>query len=275
MKIQYLGTAAAEGWPALFCKCDACEKARQLGGKDIRTRSQSIVDDQLLIDMPADTYFHALQYHIDFSSIENILITHSHEDHFYPLDMIIKAPPYAFGGEAKKLYVYGNDVIVKMLKQSMELSGIDDIHNYIVPVEVKPFVPFDAGDYNVTPLLADHIPNENCYIYLIEKDGKRLLYAHDTGIFPKQTWDYMKGIRFDAVSIDCTFVMGDNERGHLGLPNVNEVKEELYRIGCADSQTKFMINHFSHNGKITHEELTKNAEKIGCITAFDGMTVEF
>ena len=50
MKIQYLGTAAAEGIPAIFCDCKTCQKARKLGGKEIRTRSQAIIDDRLLID---------------------------------------------------------------------------------------------------------------------------------------------------------------------------------------------------------------------------------
>jgi len=44
MEIQYLGTAAAEGFPALFCDCETCKKARNTGGKDVRTRTQSIVD---------------------------------------------------------------------------------------------------------------------------------------------------------------------------------------------------------------------------------------
>lgn len=28
MKLLYLGTAAAEGWPAPFCQCDNCKAAR-------------------------------------------------------------------------------------------------------------------------------------------------------------------------------------------------------------------------------------------------------
>ena len=47
MIFQYLGTAAAEGWPGLFCDCQACEKARAKGGRNIRTRSQAIVDGGL------------------------------------------------------------------------------------------------------------------------------------------------------------------------------------------------------------------------------------
>lgn len=275
LNIQYLGTAAAEGWPALFCNCEACEKARRLGGKNIRTRSQSIVDGKLLIDMPADTYYHALQYGIDFPSLQNILITHSHEDHFYPLDMILKAPPYACENAVKQIRVYGNNVIVKILKDAMTVSGILNISDYIVPVQVEPFETFRAGEYKITALLADHIPHENCYIYAIEKDGKCLLYAHDTGVFPEKTWDCLAGFRFDAVSLDCTFVLDSNERGHMGLPNVHEIKEKMLREGNAGSDTKFMINHFSHNGNKTHEELSACAAKSGFLTAYDGMTVEF
>ena len=58
MKIQYLGTAAAEGYPALFCECENCTKAKQLGGKNIRSRSQALIDDKLLIDYNADTNLH-------------------------------------------------------------------------------------------------------------------------------------------------------------------------------------------------------------------------
>jgi phosphoribosyl 1,2-cyclic phosphate phosphodiesterase len=275
MKIQYLGTAAAEGWPALFCKCEACEKARISGGRDIRTRSQSIVDDKLLIDMPADTYYHALKYSLDFSEIKDVLITHSHEDHFYPLDIILKAPPYAHGGSSNNIRVYGNDVIVKLLRDAMNISGIPNIGDYIVPVEVEPFKAFNAGDYTVTALLADHINGENCYIYIIEKKGKRLLYAHDTGIFPKKSWDYLKNIMFDAVSLDCTFGLDYNETGHMGFPNTVDVSKRLMVSGCADINTKFIINHFSHNGKKMHSELSSYAETYGFLTAFDGMSVTF
>lgn len=275
MKIQYLGTAASEGWPALFCRCGACEKARKLGGKDIRTRSQSIIDDILLLDMPADTYYHALKYSIDFSSIRNIFITHSHEDHFYPFDIILKAPPYAHGGPVQSIKIFGNDVIVKALKKTMRLSGLKAAGQYIEPVEVLPFRPVEVDGYTVTALLADHIPGENCYIYIIEKAGRRLLYAHDTGIFPEETWDYLKGIRFDAVSLDCTFVLGYNERGHMGFPNNVQVRKRMLEDRCSDENTVFIINHFSHNGNRTHEELSSYSEKHGFITAYDGMSIIF
>lgn len=101
MKIKYLGTAAAEGIPALFCRCDICKEARKRGGREIRTRSQAIIDEKLLIDFPADSYLHILHYNMDFSSIEHLLITHSHDDHFYPFDLRCVCPSMGMIWERK------------------------------------------------------------------------------------------------------------------------------------------------------------------------------
>lgn len=69
MKITYLGTAASEGLPAPFCTCPVCQKARQEGGKSVRTRTQALVDESLLIDFPPDTYLHWLRNNFDFLKV--------------------------------------------------------------------------------------------------------------------------------------------------------------------------------------------------------------
>lgn len=71
MKLTYYGTAAAEGFPALYCHCDACERARKSGGKNIRTRSQALINDDLLIDFPADTYMHELIYALELLNFKH------------------------------------------------------------------------------------------------------------------------------------------------------------------------------------------------------------
>ena len=87
MKIKFLGTAAAEGLPALFCDCKNCTYARKVRGKNIRSRSQSIIDNSLLIDFPADTYLHYVMHDFDLPNVKNCLITHGHMDHFYLEDV--------------------------------------------------------------------------------------------------------------------------------------------------------------------------------------------
>jgi phosphoribosyl 1,2-cyclic phosphate phosphodiesterase len=112
LKIKYLGTAAAEGWPSLFCNCDYCIKARALGGKNIRTRSQCIIDDKILIDYPSDSYTHALNYNVDLSHIHSILITHTHQDHLYLEDLGLRSDGFSHKIDGE-LSIYGNDTLAK------------------------------------------------------------------------------------------------------------------------------------------------------------------
>ena len=82
MKFQYLGTAAAEGIPALFCNCDICRTAARRGGKELRMRSGALVNDKLLIDLSPDLFAAKLQFDLDLSNVRNAIITHAHSDHF-------------------------------------------------------------------------------------------------------------------------------------------------------------------------------------------------
>jgi phosphoribosyl 1,2-cyclic phosphate phosphodiesterase len=83
MKVKYLGTGAAEGWPEVFCGCQHCRKARIRGGKNIRTRSSVLIDDSMMVDFPPDSYSHVISYGLDFSRLKHLVITHSHQDHFF------------------------------------------------------------------------------------------------------------------------------------------------------------------------------------------------
>ena len=107
MKIKYLGTAAAEGIPALYCQCDICKDAWIHKGKNIRTRAQALIDDKILIDFGPDTYAHVLQYEVPLDTIHHVLITHKHSDHFYPSDLLFRRPGYASKVEEEPLHVYG------------------------------------------------------------------------------------------------------------------------------------------------------------------------
>ena len=122
MKIKYLGTAAAEGIPAVFCECETCQKAMSLGGKNIRTRSQALIDGKLLIDFPADTYIHSLMYGIKLCDIKHCLITHSHSDHLYPEEISMRnTNVFSHLKEKTPITFYsdqsGYDLIEKIIKK--------------------------------------------------------------------------------------------------------------------------------------------------------------
>lgn len=82
-KYSIWGRQRRKGWPALFCNCEICKRARAVGGKELRTRTQAVVDQKILIDFPPDSYTHALNYSLQLGKVQHLLITHSHMDHFF------------------------------------------------------------------------------------------------------------------------------------------------------------------------------------------------
>lgn len=84
MKIKILGSGGGEGFPAPFCNCEHCETARKMGNKSLRSMHQAIINDDLLIDFPIDTNSHCLRFSLNLGKLQNVLITHSHPDHYVP-----------------------------------------------------------------------------------------------------------------------------------------------------------------------------------------------
>lgn len=284
MKIKYFGTAAAEAVPAFFCSCDVCEKSRQAGGRNIRTRSQALIDGELLIDFPADTYLHIMNYGLDLRNIKACLITHGHDDHIYPYDLMYRQSPvysvFPNGGVGKvPLDIYITAKSSKELMRVIRKEHLFAKDKAALSVnKIKKFVPFSACGYTVHPLRANHAKSLDPVIYIIEKGGKSLLYAHDTGLFPKDTWDYIEksGIKLDFVSLDCTSTNREKVKGtHLNLTGCVMIKERLIKNGNADENTVFCLNHFSHNGGYTYDELVPVAQEKGFLVSYDSMEIEF
>ncbi len=274
MKLTYFGTAAAEGWPGMFCHCDVCKKAKELGGKNIRTRSQALVDDTLLVDFPPDSYMHMLHHGLDLPSIQHLLITHTHQDHLYLDEMLFRRKGFCSGVD-QTLTLYGSDALGAKIDAYMKKwpgSTLADAH--MAFVELTEYVPMDIAGYTVIPMLARHDRSEKCLIYLIGKGGKWILYGNDTGDFPAATWDFLKGRTLDLVSLDCT--MGKLKEGtnHMGVPDLMELKQRLMDMGCISSSTQFVATHFSHNGQLLHEELEQVLMPEGYQVAYDGFTVQ-
>lgn len=276
MKIKYLGTAAAEGIPALFCNCEVCNNARLRGGKEIKTRSQALIDDTVLIDFPADTYMHMLNNGIKPDRIHTLIITHSHSDHLYPKDFWCRNPGIANNIEEQPLNVYLTQPGFDESDTWMKKNGV--VKERVMLHKISAFIPFVAEGYRFVPLKADHDAKTEPVIYIIEKDGKALLYAHDTGYFPDETWEFLASYnkKFDFISLDCTGALLENYRfGHMGLSVCEEVRKRLLEMGLCDEKTVFCINHFSHNGNACHAELSASAENLGFITSYDGLEIEF
>ena len=279
MKIRYLGTAAAEGTPAPFCECDVCEYARAHGGRNVRTRTQALIDDRILIDLSPDTFWHTVRDGLKLCYLDACLITHPHSDHFALKELFWCVKGVANMKEPRSFHIYGSDDVMAQLRAekydvdvvALEKAGGITLH----PMTL--FVPMDVSGYRVTPIAADH-PTKEPFLYIIEKDGKRMLYATDTGYLPEKTWEYLAktDVVFDLVSYDCTYIMREaDNRYHMNLAGNEKMRACLLEMGKVREDTLHVLQHFSHKGLLSQDALESVARERGFIAAYDGMEIEF
>lgn len=271
MKLTYLGTAAAEGMPAVFCDCAYCQEARRLGGKNIRTRSQAMINDDLLLDLPADTYMHFLNNNVRGDKINYLFITHSHMDHFYPNELQMRMDGFSHNRAVPTLKVFCGG------KTYEKLSEMIEPHMHCEVILIKPFETVTLDGYTVTALPARHAEGDGALFYLIQGE-KTVLYAHDTGYFFEEVFDYLEkqDLVFDLLSMDCTNVdipIMDHDP-HMGIPNIERVVARLTEMGKLRADTAIVINHFSHNANPLHHILEKRVEDLGYLVSYDGMQID-
>ncbi len=282
MDILFMGTAAAEGIPALFCECEMCKYARMHKGKEVRTRSGALIDGKLKIDFCPDSFKHMMDYDIDYTHIHSLLVTHTHEDHFEPGDISCRRPGFGNITEDKEpLTIYGNAKLGKMVEPFL--------CDRLAFRQLKAFETVDIEGYAVTALEAVHcvsgapgagwpvvfenkayMRSEEAFFYLVEKEGKKILYAHDTDEFTPADMEFLADKHIDIISLDCTNARLDLDYvGHMGATENLRMREKLIAIGAADEKTVFVANHFSHNGMLPHEELENMMP--GFMVSYDGM----
>ena len=272
MHIRYLGTGSSEGFPGVFCQCPVCEEARALGGRNIRRRSSMLIDGALLVDLPPDLLSQSFEWKIDMGGIHWLLVTHTHADHFYAPELCNLRSPYTLRSSRQKLEIFGSGAVWECMERMLgpdELRRLEDVQSFR---ELKLFEPCNAGPYTITPLQARHCPG--AFIYLIEKDGRVLLYGNDTGFFPEETWDFLAGRHVDMVSMDCTNPEHPDTPNHMTLGDNVTVKRRLFQQKSASARTRYLATHFSHTSGFLHRPLEEHLRLYGIGVAYDGLEVE-
>jgi len=267
MEICLLGTAAAEGWPAPYCLCDACNEARRRGGPNLRLRAGALVDDDLKIDFGPDTIASLQKANRHMAHVRTILFTHQHEDHVTPVDVARCRPPYTHSAPPK-LDIYANAQVIEMLAPRPWEPSVS-LHTF----KAGDRFTTAAGD-EVLAMPADHVEGA-CVLRIRRPDGKVLFYGHDSGLYPQATLEALSdGVTLDVALLDCTSGGSKtSNRGHMDLQGVLQMVAELRRRGAIAEKTRCVATHFSHNGCLLHEELVATLAPHGIEVAFDGMVV--
>lgn len=269
MRIQILGTAAAEGWPAVFCGCETCVRARAAGGKNLRSRASIQIDDICKIDLPHDTYSQMARFGLDLSRLAHLFFTHSHGDHFDLTELGYLRPPFGHNLANAPVKIYGNETVTGAIKTRFE----DKLPIEVVTVE--PFVPVKANDLTFTPILAHHQVNEQCLNYTIQSDSASVLYSSDTGEYEQETLDHLASQKFDLLIIECTQgTLPHPATYHMSFEAVLRLRDYLVKAGAAKPGVRTVITHFSHNIGLLHDEFEAIANPEGVEVAYDGIELD-
>ena len=284
MKLEFLGTAAAEGIPGLWCGCPICREARKRGGKDIRRRCSYLIDDDTMVDFGPDSFDHMRRANIDFARLKRIAFTHPHGDHMSPIEFIYRrSPGFCTDVPDYKLDVLGSKITLRELvrgilssnNQSLDAVNLFD-YLRINPITVKEGEWAKSGDVEFLPVPASHAPGLGAMIYAIRRNGRTVLIANDTGWLTDEAWTMLEGVRCDAAVIECTtgFRTPDACKNHQGFNTTLKFRERLIDIKCIEPDTPAYVTHFSHNGYALHEELQARFFPEGMTVAYDGLSVE-
>jgi phosphoribosyl 1,2-cyclic phosphate phosphodiesterase len=249
-----------------------------LGFAEFRTRMQVLIDDQILIDFPPEAYAHSLRFQVDLSNIPYLLVTHSHMDHFYAHDFILRGYKYATHMNSDVLAIFGNEEVGRVFAECTAREMKPVVAPHVSMTTVKPLQTFAVGDYRVMTIPAQHSKTEEALLYYVERAGKGYLHLCDTGRFPEVGIAYLKehGANADLVTFDCTFAHeeGGEVSRHMGIQDNMLMKQKLVEAGICGKNTRYVITHFSHNGNPTRENLKDLERDFGVTAAYDGMQVE-
>ena len=278
MKVKFLGTIAAEGGPALFCNCEFCKEAKKRGGKNIRSRSQLLVNEDVLVDFPADTYMHKTLHNLDLSKVRYLLITHSHGDHFYPNDLCLHGAHCGYDMVEPVMDIYCNREVRNRFIREAGYKVMPEVEETMRWHIVSEFQKLDTERYEIWTLKAKHMKTEDPVFYLIKQGDKAFMQCYDTGVLWEENYEFLSslGVKIDAICLDCT--IGDPKSsyfGHMNLKECLDTVERMRKSNFVKPNTRFILTHFSHNGLILHEEYEELCAPYNVEIAYDGMEIEF
>jgi len=271
MKLIFLGTGAAEGIPAMRCRCERCRQARVLGCRELRQNSGLYIQgdrgERILIDCPSQTKARLNDFGVDDGELSHLLVTHYHQDHtngFY----------FLAGNTAKNGVTVDSPLSVFLSRDSRD-SLVEQFH----PREAVSFHiirhmdRFRTGEISVTALETNHLAFSQgdegrvCLGFLLESSSSTVAYLADASRhLPSDTEALLREMKPDCLILECTFAGFPENTRHLDIPAVLDLKERI-------PAKRIILTHISHRN-LGHGELTALMEKHGIETAWDGMTAE-
>lgn len=261
MKLLFLGTGAAD-W--LRVPDDTPE---------LRRTCAAILDGHILLDVGPHSFEQALRFGADPAAITDLILSHSHSDHFSRADLLAFADHSAAG-----LRVWCNEKATK----AFHLNSEELLAHRITIHPLTTLKPTDiGGGIRLTGLPANHVigeTGETALQYIIESADCRFFYGCDGGWLMAEAWGTMRGYTFDAMVFDVTVgdLPGNYRIGtHNTIPMMRLLLEAFRENNVITPETKLIADHLSRTLHPGQAETEAIFAQMGMIAAYDGLSLEF
>ena len=286
MKLTFLGTGAGEGYPGYWCECPHCTYARKHRGKNLRTNSSMVIDEELLIDIGPSCFDNAARFGVNLSKIKTLLVTHPHEDHLQPQHLywrntdesllpLTYVEKMRHGGprftDIPQLNIYGNSFVMETLRKSL-----DDMEELKINLhEIREGKEEKTDGYRILPVRGNHGSQQGfSHSYIIQKDGKTLLYALDSGSYDEDQFALIQEYQYDAVIMEGTTGLNEQYGGHMCLMNNIRIRDRLKENKCLRENSRFLLTHLSPHWCPPHDWYESIVASEGLELAYDGLQIE-
>lgn len=283
----FMGTGAAEMYPNPYCDCDVCQRARKSGAVP-RKRSAFMLNEKAMIDFGPDVLAASQMYDAPLSLLQDVFITHTHEDHLcIPNVEALTMADFRKGHFPIRFYISekGLHWLHKYIEavKPLGLDGLSKLRDTgrLQLLPVVPYTWFKAADMNIFAIETNHNGHmgEKAINYLFDrgKEGK-LLYACDTGLYSEHNLEALQNQKADILIMEGTLGSKDTGRdgGHMNADHFLEQVDNLLRVGALKPDAQVYVTHINQVQTFSHEEyqryMTLNSQALITV-AFDGMRI--
>ena len=269
MRLIFLGTAAAEGYPGVYCNCANCIEARTLGGRNLRYRSALLVNDNLLIDCGPDLGAAAQRFNKTLARVTTGLVTHAHEDHFYTGNFHMRRVDFTGKLEIPSMRLFAPHDVADILSAEVPDLSIYRIESHTVRANDC----WENDGYTFNAFHAHHaIGRYDALFYSVDDGQHSFLYATDTGAFPAETWAALAGRSFDVIILEETMGFGSYSQ-HIGFDGFIEHAQRMRAEGMLRPGGRVIAHHMSHTNNPVHEKIEAILNPHGVEVAYDGLEI--
>lgn len=125
MEFVYLGTAAAEGWPALVLFLQCLPSGERKGRPQCPRPVSGAGGWRAAAGSAGGHLFRTLEGRLDLTAVRHCLITHSHSDHLYPADLEMRRTGFAHPADSRPFVLYGTKTAGREIRSVLKKYGLE------------------------------------------------------------------------------------------------------------------------------------------------------